>query len=224
MLLFVSLSKRLPKVKIEDCLWYRFGGKRKVLLENDEFEARIDPNDVYGMKRVKDDFYVILADDPEYVFPVQGDALRSLLNRSKAFRGLVSGIKVKTDASAPNRGMGMERGKGGGAYVVAPKRGEDADLTKAVRTINLPGASTISFMSVVTLPSGDVYTYYDASATYPEFDPKARGQDHTAWEDKIEKAAVRALKTRGLIIGAHIMKNKGEKIPTLILVSDDALE
>lgn len=221
MLLFISISQSLPKIKVADCLWYRFAGKRKVAIENEEYEARIDPDDVYGMKRIKDNFYVVLQEDPSYVFPVTGPVIRSLLSRSKSFTGSVQGIKVKSDARQIDRTTGMETGKDSGLYEVAPMRGEDKDLTAAVRKIRLPGAQALKFMSVVTLPTGDVYTYYDASETFPDFDPKMPAADITKWEDKIEKAAVSALKAQGLIIGASILKYAGNKVPTLILVSEE---
>lgn len=224
MLLFISLSKRLPKVGIKECLWYRFTGSRDVRIENDEYESEIETGDVYGMVRKDQNFYVILKEDPEYVFPVEGPVMRSLLNRSKAYTGTVNGIKVSTKKSAVDKSPAVATGERNPTkatiYDVAPKRGEDKKLTQAVRNAKIPGAASITFMSVVNLPSGEQYTYYDASATYPDFDAKNKAQKHDKWEAALEKAVVASTKNMGLVVGCAIMKYEGKPVPTLVIVED----
>ena len=62
-----SLSATAPDFSQFD--WYKFGGKRKVLIENRTHEASIEENDVWGAKPTTRGKYTILhKDDPSVKF------------------------------------------------------------------------------------------------------------------------------------------------------------
>ncbi len=229
MIIFVSLSKRLPRIRIENCTWFRFIGKRSVHIENDLYESTIEEKDVYGLARRRNEYYILLKSDPEYVFPIDAKTVRSLLNRSKTYAGTVKGVRVKTDKHLVSKEPSVKPNPAARneatLYEVAdvPKRGELTDITKAIRLAKIDGAQKLKFLSTVTLPTGAQYFYYDASATYPEYDPKDKGQDHSKWEEQLEKAVLKAVRDMGLIIGAAPMKHNNKMIPVLILVNDEVL-
>lgn len=216
MIIFVSLSKKLPRVEIEDCSWYRFTGKKPVYIENDEFESEVEELDVYGLIHIDKTFYLILKSDPDYVFPIDTKKMRSLLNRSRSYTGTVNGIKVKTKKALGTRKPSIAPNPAAKdtptEYEVAhvPKRGENTELTKAIRKAKVENAKDLKFISTVTLPTGDQYFYY--SVNMDSKDP--------TWEDRLEDAVLKTI-PNGYVVGASMMKHKGKTIPVLIVVDGE---
>lgn len=216
MILFVSLSAKLPDIKIEDCSWFRFTGKRALPIENDEYESEVEELDIYGITHIKDKFYLILKSDPDYVFPLAAKQVRSLLSRSKGYTGTVNNIKVTTKKnlvqSKPAIAPNPEAKNKPTLYEVehVPKRGEDTTLTKAIRKAKIENAKDLKFLSTVVLPTGVQYFYYGANID--STDP--------TWEDRIEDAVLETI-PKGYVVGASMMKHNGKTIPVVIIVDGE---
>lgn len=220
MLLFVSVSApRLPKIKIEDCDWYRFEGARKVTIENDEFEADIEAKDVFGTCIIKNKIYLLHRDDPDVVFLIDAKTARSLLGRSRPFTGKVKGIKVsgkKANTAAQPKLPTKPRNAKPEAriYEVDNSVGnENKKLTEKIRTAKLAGANRLTFLAGVPMPTTETYNYYDATDTFAPFDGKPKDK----WEKALEDAVLKVI-PQGYIVGAAMMKIDGAMRPCLIVV------
>lgn len=219
MLFFISTSARLPKIKIEDCDWYRFEGARKVSIENDDFEADIDAKDVFGTRFIKDKIYVLHRDDPDVVFPIDAKTARSLLGRSRPFTGKIKGVKVsgkKVGTAAqpklPTKPKDAE--PKATIYEVDNSVGkEDKKLTDKIRKAKLAGANRLEFLAGVPMPTTETYNYYDATDTYTPFSSKPKDE----WEKALEDSVLKVL-PKGYIVGAAMVKIDGAMRPVLIVV------
>ncbi|AXG67495.1 hypothetical protein JA33_121 [Dickeya phage vB_DsoM_JA33] len=220
MLFFVSVSApRLPKIKIEDCDWYRFEGARKVYIENKDFEADIEAKDVFGTCIIKNKIYVLHRDDPDVVFLIDAKTARSLLGRSRPFTGKVKGIKVtgkKANTTAQEKLPTKPKDAPMEAriYEVDNSVGkENKKLTEAIRKAKISGANRLEFLAGVPMPTTETYNYYDATDTYTPFDGKPKDK----WEQALEDAVLKVI-PRGYIVGAAMIKIDGAMRPCLIIV------
>lgn len=221
MLLFVSSlsAARLPKIKIEDCDWYRFEGTRKVYIENPDFEVDIEAKDVYGTCIIKNKIYVLHRDDPEIVFPIDAKTARSLLGRSRPFTGKIKGIKVSgkkagTTAQEKLPTKPKDAKPEARIYEVDNSTGkENKKLTETVRKAKIAGANRLEFIAAVPMPTLETYNYYDASDTYQPYADKPKDK----WETALEDAVLKVI-PRGYIVGAAMIKLDGAMRPCLIAV------
>lgn len=223
MLILLSESARKPQVAINDCDWYRFEGKRKVAIENKDFEADIDPKDVYGIKVAKrNKFYLLHRDDPSVVFEIDAAAARSLLGRSRPFTGTVSGIRVKkaTDKNTPAReklpAAPKEPQPKKTFKAVPGSKAENTQLTQDIRKTPMKNCNRIQFLARIPMPTGELYNYYDASETFEPYKESQRSK----WETDIEKAIVKQIEKGGYLVGATFMKVDEAERPVLVIVED----
>jgi len=221
MLIFLSESARkLPSVSIGDCDWYRFEGKRKVSIENKEFEADIDAKDVFGIKAgARNKFYVLHRDDPSVVFEIDAATARSLLGRSRPFTGTVSGVRVKgADKNTPAReklpSAHREPQEPKPGKIVNQSKSEDTKLTALLRKTPFKNCNRIQFLGRTPMSSGEMYNYYDASETFEPYGDKKRAK----WEDDLEKAVVKHVENAGYLVGATFLKLETDVRPVLIIV------
>ncbi|QZE55996.1 hypothetical protein pEaSNUABM52_00138 [Erwinia phage pEp_SNUABM_52] len=221
MLIFLSESARKPQVAILDCDWYRFEGKRKVALENKDYEADIDDKDVFGIKAAKRNvFYVLHRDDPSVVFQVDAAGARSLLGRSRPFTGTVSGIRVKkaTDKNTPAREKLPAAPKEAQPKLpfkaVPGSKPEDVKLTKELRKTPMKNCNRLQFLARIPFPTGETYNYYDASETFEPYKSNQRDK----WETDLEKAVVKQVEKGGYLVGATFLKLDEAVRPVLIVV------
>lgn len=221
MLLFISVSARMPKIKIQDCDWYRFQGTRKVYVENDDFEADIEDKDVFGVCIIKNKIYVLHRDDPKVVFTADAKTARSLLGRSRPFSGTVAGVKVKgakqkETATRPRMPVKPANAMKAIIYEVdnsVPK--ENEKVSDAIRKAKMKGANRIQFLAAMTMPTSETYNYYDASDTFLPYGDKNKDK----WEKDLEDAVLKVIPA-GYVVGASLIKYDGAIRPCLILIED----
>lgn len=216
MLIVVSLSAK--KAGIQDYDWFKFEGKRKVLLENKEYDLAIEIPDVFGLRSIRKNlFHVIHRDEPEIIFACDAKIARSLLGRAKPFEGTIKGVKVKNEKMAKlAKGPVLPTGtREPTPYMAVPgSLTEDKKLTKLLASIKLKGANRMVFIKALPMPTGEVYHYYDAADTYNEYGKSKEAK----WETDLQKAAVAALKSGNYLVGAGIVNHAGQKVPCLAVV------
>lgn len=216
MLIVVSLSAK--KASIQDYDWFRFEGKRKVPLENKEFEVNFEAKDVYGIRNIRKNlFHVVHRDEPEIIFAADSKIARSLMGRSKPFSGTIKGVKVKNTKTAKlGKGPALATGtREPTPYLTVPgSLSEDKKLTKMLTMIDMEGANRMIFIKAIPMPSGEIYHYYDATDTYNKYGESKEKK----WETDLQKAAVKALKRGNFLVGAGIVKHGGQKVPCLAIV------
>lgn len=219
MLLFVSLSApRLPKIKIEDCDWYRFEGVRKVSVENPDFLADIEAKDRFGVIVLKNKFYLLHHDAPEVVFPIDAKIARSLLGRSKPYSGKIKGVKVSgkklntlAQPKLPPRPKPTNKAE---IYEVDNSDiKEDKKLTEKIRKAKISGANRLDFLAAVPMPTMETYYYYDASDSHLPFTAMPKEK----WAKALEDAVLKVV-PNGYIVGAAVMEISGAMRPCLIIV------
>lgn len=216
MLIVVSLSSK--KAAIKDYDWFKFEGKRKVALENKEYDLEVEANDVFGLRSIRKNlFHVVHRGDPDIVFACDAKIARSLLGRAKPFSGVIKGVRVKNEKTAKlAKGPVLPTGtREPTPYLTVPgSLTEDKKLTKLLHTIKLKGANRLVFIKALPMPTGEVYYYYDASDTFNEY-----GKSKSAkWETDLQKAAVAALKSADFLVGAGVVNHSGQQVPCLALV------
>lgn len=224
MLIFLSESARkAPDVAILDCDWYRFEGKRKVSIENKEYDAVIEEKDVFGIKAAKrNKFYLLHRDDPSVVFEIDAAEARSLLGRSRPFTGTVSGIRIKkaTDKNTPAReklpAAPKEPQPKKTFKAVPGSKAENTKLTQELRKTKFKNAARLQFLARVPMPTGGTYNYYDASETFESYTAKQRDK----WETDLEKAVVKQVENGGYLVGAAFLKFDDAVRPVLVIVED----
>lgn len=218
MLIVVGLSLSASKATIKDYDWFKFEGKRKVPLENKEYDLVIEEGDVFGIRNIRKNlFHVVHRATPDIIFTADAKIARSLMGRAKAFVGTIKGVKIKGETIAKiGKGPVVPTGKREPTpyFAVPGSLSEDKKLTKKLRTIGLLGANRMVFIKALPMPSGEVYYYYDATDT---FLPYGKAKE-AAWEAALQKAAVAALKNENFLVGAGIVDHAGQKIPCLALV------
>ncbi|AQT28612.1 hypothetical protein YOLOSWAG_131 [Erwinia phage vB_EamM_Yoloswag] len=225
MLLFISASARKPKraVTIEECDWYRFEGKRAVSVENDEFEADVEYNDVYGIVNTGKNSYALLhKEDPSTSFEIDAKQARSLLGRSRPFTGTVKGTRVSSKPKGTREQSKTptdvsQKGKQKVWHAVPGSKPENKKLTQALQTLSVDGASGIQYMARVPLPSGELYNYYEATSTFASYKSTQRAK----WERDIEDHVIAKIRSWGYVVGATFLKfNDGTVHPMLIIVEE----
>ena len=215
-----SLSAAAPDVSQFD--WYKFGGKRKVAVENRTHEASIEENDVWGVKPAAKGSYTLLhKDDPTIKFSIDATVLRSLLSRSKPYKGTVAGVRVSGRAHGSTGNKPSEEvspnpdAKQKPYEVDAEGRVPDKDLLKLVKSADLPGASAIKFLLKNSMLTGEIYHYFDVSSVYRNL----TSNDDKQWEKQLEDAILRITSSKYLV-GATKYKYEGKLLPCLLIVEN----
>jgi len=215
-----SLSATAPDVTQFD--WYKFGGKRRVLIENKTHEASIEENDVWGAKPTTRGKYTVLhKDDTSVKFIVDAAAMRSLLTRSKPYKGMVDGVRVSGRAHGTTGGKPSEEidpnpeAKQRPYEVDAEGRVPDKALLKMIKSADLPGAAGIKFLLKNTLLTGEVYHYFDMSSVYRNI----TSTDDKQWERQVEDAVL-SITPKKYLVGATKYKYEGKLLPCLLIVEN----
>lgn len=217
MLLFISTSA--AKVKIEDCYWYKFEGARSVHAENKQFDVEVANGDKYGLKPItKNKIALLHESETDEVFYIDAKKARSLMGRSKPFKGKINGKKGlvrSAGTQAENKTPRTNAAQPVAYHTVPGSLKEDTRLTNMIRKANVPNADRLTFLARIPMPTGEEYNYYDATEVMQAF--QDAGKERT-WEDELEKAVVAVTKTRNYVIGATHVDFQGRRTPVLILV------
>lgn len=222
--LFISTSARKAHViPVWEFSWYRFEGKQAVSVENKDYEADVENKDVFGIKNISVNKFILAhREDPEVYFDIDAKTCRSLLGRSRPFTGKVGGIKVTsspratkvktdtpTDVSQANK---IKRWT-----AVRGSKPEDKKITRKLQSMPIDGASGLTFLASVPFPTGEIYTYYEATSTFSSYKTTQRAK----WEKALEDAAIKQCANLGLVIGATFLKFKdGSVHPTLVIAKE----
>lgn len=215
--LLKSLSATPKYPGIEQFVWHRFVGKRRVAVENKTHTGSVEENDVYGLYPMAKNRYALKhREDTSVTFEVDAATVRSLLGRSKPFKGSVDGIRVTPGKVAGTQGTSGRPVTAQTAtqepFEVADRGKADKDILGTLKSMKIAGAAGIRFLMKFDMLTGDSCQYYDVTSVY-----KAIGDDSKEWEHTLEDA-VMAVTPDKYSVGATHMNYKGKPTAVLMLV------
>lgn len=211
--LLVSHSAAKVKVLVEECNWFRFTGSRSVKAENKEYDLEIATNNVYGIKPLaRNKFAVLHKALTSEVFILDAKEARSLMGRSKPYKGKIDGKSVTTTTSNTPEGRIPHTEPQAVTYEVDPdSNSEDKNLTAMLHSSSNSKLKRCKFSSRSVLRTGEIYNVYEIRDFYDSLKSK------TEWEAKAEDVAIAAI-DGDYLIGAAMEKIAGVNTPILMIV------
>ncbi len=217
--MLISLS---AKQKVTDYLWYKFGGIRTVRFDNahKSYDLEIDAKDKFGIKFGKKNFYLVHADDTDILFKLKPADARKIISKSIGFSGKIGKVKVSPGLHGKDNPGGIDKTKAPihSTPIQQSNAGEDKDLTKTFQKIRFPGLKKIEYILTQRPVPGEVYQYYDVTASLLAYRRKNRipVTEKGAWAYDLEAIVEKTI--NGIDVEIGYVKHKGETKQVMVVV------
>lgn len=176
MLIVVSATN---KRSAKDFDWYKFKGKRSVEIPKSNPEADISENDIFGVRKVGENYQLIFKEYPEILFRLSEKVALLVLKRSVGWTGTVGRIKVfagSIGGAEPKPANTLMDNK----PFVPPKEPksaktkfvaleENTQLTKQLKSLDIDGMKSLKFLQAQELIPGEVVYYYEIRNVYNQY-------------------------------------------------------
>lgn len=217
MLMNLSVSARLPKLPpYNEYEWFIFKGVRGVMLENKEYHVSVDVNERYGVHIAgKGRIFVVHDSDPSVVFEADPKTARSLMGRSKPYKGRVKGKAVNNTRLRGNlieTGDEIPEEKEEPPRAVAGAGAKDVLALIRKQPFHKPRSITYMRKGEDVRTDSTIY-YYDASTSFRE-----SLKSDEDWIKFAEKLLLTAMAGRDYLVGAHVVPATKSKATTAVLM------
>lgn len=222
--LALMVSESAKKRKPSDYLWYKYIGTRtrKYHDHNPMYDLDLERKETFGIRVGRKYSYLVPEDMPDTEFRLSMKETKLLLDNSQGWSGKVGRTKVQ----AGKKGMDVSGApKQQGAVDYEPERSntkeETSDLTKSVKSIKFPGMGRVKHLTTQRTLLGEVYHYYDVTATLNAYRrkhglPVDREGD---WAIELEQAVEKANSNLDAEISS--MRYKGDFIRVMSISEEE---